>query len=628
MQPHYLLNELKSLFKDTDTLLNMLDSGLADGIWFLDLENPDHQWFSDRFWEALGYDSAEMHQHPSAWMALADPEDTNRISRSLDEGKVAKDYRFDEVIRFTHKSGRYVWMRCVARPVCDKHDKPVRLLGFHHDVSSEIMLQKSKELESELIRHGFKSPEDGYWELRVHDGSVFWSSQMYHIHGVDYDFPLSLDTGLNFYSEDDQQKLGAAIQNGINNPGLTNTLELTLHPRLRDPIPALISFKCVEVAHPGETAELYLIGTFEALGDEQQTNIQLKKRLSEMEKQVFISSQTMNMGLLQFSKDLSRIRSCGYLPVLFDIPEGQNTAVHLKRKLKIIQDGRQNLFLPAVVNMIDMLEPAVGEQHWLGDFLLQYANKGKRNWFKTYLRVGQNDDGELVYKLVLHNIDDEKRRELANLEQQYFLERSQTVSGVGHFVIYLEQGTWEGSPVMLDILGVDDSFEKSVHNWITLLTPEFSESVPKAFYEAVQAQTSFYTTYQIVRPRDGALRWVKISADFVNRENFYRTSSEPTFVGTIQDVTDQMEYTRKIEEQNAFLRKLAWSQSHEVRAPLARLMGVAEALQDMNPSDPDTQMFYESILPTAKELDEVITKLNNRINTFEKAFGKSLRTDD
>ncbi|MCC5934450.1 MAG: PAS domain-containing protein [Balneolales bacterium] len=613
---------MKELSHSPEELLWFFDSGFADGIWYWDLENPDNEWFSDRFWEALGYKSAEVEQRPSAWMKLADPDDLEATSRFLDENLGKPDFQFNQLIRFSHKSGRSVWMRCVGRAIYNEKGKAIRILGFHHDITSDIIIQKTKTLENELVQNGFKSPEAGYWELRVDDGTVFWSSQMYLIHGVSYDFDLTLDNCLDFYSKEDQIRLSNTISSSVENPGMISSLEVVLYARNGSRVPALVSFKCVSAESPGR---MRIIGTFEIFNTSSDQQLRLEKKLTDAQKQLYLSSQTLNVGFLEFTPDLSYIGSCGYLPVLFDIPEIQNSAIHIKRKLKAIIDGKQVLFIPHVLQLCADMNITFGQRIWLGDFLLQYASKGKRNWFKAYVNIKQGAGTEPVFTLLLHNFDDEKKRQMEQREQQFFLERSQLVSGVGHYVIYLDRGFWEGSSIIDDILGIDDKFVRTVDNWVSLLTPEFQQSVPQKFSEAVQSGSSFRMTYQIIRPADKARRWIEVNADYINRENLYKTNFEPTLIGTLRDVTDQMEYIKKIEEQNAFLRKLAWSQSHEVRAPLARLIAVTEALSEMAPGDPDTETLRNCLLPTAKELDDVITRLNRNINIFEEASGVSLR---
>src|SRR5690606_33539205 len=45
------------------------------------------------------------------------------------------------------------------------------------------------------------------------------------------------------------------------------------------------------------------------------------------------------------------------------------------------------------------------------------------------------------------------------------------------------------------------------------------------------------------------------------------------------DVTDKLEYVKKIEAQNVKLKDIAWTQSHVVRAPLSRILGIINLIE-------------------------------------------------
>ena len=49
--------------------------------------------------------------------------------------------------------------------------------------------------------------------------------------------------------------------------------------------------------------------------------------------------------------------------------------------------------------------------------------------------------------------------------------------------------------------------------------------------------------------------------------------------GIIRDVTAKNNYIQSIQNQNERLKEIAWIQSHEVRAPLARLLGLLDYLE-------------------------------------------------
>lgn len=71
------------------------------------------------------------------------------------------------------------------------------------------------------------------------------------------------------------------------------------------------------------------------------------------------------------------------------------------------------------------------------------------------------------------------------------------------------------------------------------------------------------------------------------------------------DITERKRYIKAIEEQNARMREITWTQSHVVRAPLARIMGLVEIF----PYD-----------PTTKEQDEILAMLRQSANELDKVI--------
>lgn len=83
-------------------------------------------------------------------------------------------------------------------------------------------------------------------------------------------------------------------------------------------------------------------------------------------------------------------------------------------------------------------------------------------------------------------------------------------------------------------------------------------------------------------------------------------------VGAMQDITFIKTYIGKIENQNVSLREIAWLQSHVVRAPLAKIMGINNLLMDDFQSNPETRMLLKALGSSCDELDEVIREINKR----------------
>lgn len=74
------------------------------------------------------------------------------------------------------------------------------------------------------------------------------------------------------------------------------------------------------------------------------------------------------------------------------------------------------------------------------------------------------------------------------------------------------------------------------------------------------------------------------------------------------DITERYNYIKSIEEHNNRLKDIAWIQSHQVRAPLARIMSLVMLLKHTNnPADNKEMLEYLDI--SASELNDIVTKV-------------------
>lgn len=78
------------------------------------------------------------------------------------------------------------------------------------------------------------------------------------------------------------------------------------------------------------------------------------------------------------------------------------------------------------------------------------------------------------------------------------------------------------------------------------------------------------------------------------------------------DVTDRLRYISEIEEQNHKLQEIAWMQSHVIRAPLARLMGLVDLIKNYQNSETEKNELLDHILTSAYSLDEIIRDISSK----------------
>ena len=79
-----------------------------------------------------------------------------------------------------------------------------------------------------------------------------------------------------------------------------------------------------------------------------------------------------------------------------------------------------------------------------------------------------------------------------------------------------------------------------------------------------------------------------------------------------RDITTQHLYLSRIERQNAKFKEIAWSQSHEVRAPLANIMGLTALFNFEDATDPGNAEIIRSIGEASQQLDDIVKKISDK----------------
>ncbi len=132
---NYLKKELYELIKTDESIFDFIQESSLDGLWYWDLEKPEEEWMNPKFWTVLGYDPEEMPHKSTAWQNIINQDDLKLANENFNRHCENPDHPYDQIVRYTHKNGSTVWIRCRGMAIRDKNGKPVRLLGAHTDIS-------------------------------------------------------------------------------------------------------------------------------------------------------------------------------------------------------------------------------------------------------------------------------------------------------------------------------------------------------------------------------------------------------------------------------------------------------------------------------------------------------------
>jgi PAS domain S-box-containing protein len=133
---------------------------------------------------------------------------------------------------------------------------------------------------------------------------------------------------------------------------------------------------------------------------------------------------------------------------------------------------------------------------------------------------------------------------------------------------------------------------------------EDDQKILRQMLEEIKETRRVQTSPYRFRMHTGEFRWLQsIGTNLLD---------DPAVNGIVinsKDITDSVNYILAIEVQNARLKDIAWIQSHVVRAPLARIMGLIELIKTVPEDRQLNSELLEHILCSAHELDKVISDI-------------------
>ncbi len=88
-----------------------------------------------------------------------------------------------------------------------------------------------------------------------------------------------------------------------------------------------------------------------------------------------------------------------------------------------------------------------------------------------------------------------------------------------------------------------------------------------------------------------------------------------------------MNYIDAIEDQNERLREIAWLQSHVVRAPVARIMGLAKLILEDEEDITRINELLPHILESSEELDGIIHQITEKTEAIQMSEKQNKNTE-
>jgi PAS domain S-box-containing protein len=621
-----LIKKLVQSYRQFESLIQTVD-GI---VWEADAETFEFSFISDQVWNILGYTPEEWLADPAFWQNHIHGDDREQAIRYCQqETRGLRNHAFD--YRMWKADGSLVWIKDVVS-VIREDGRAVALRGLMVDVTEAKRLESLEHLEKIVL------------EMNSVKGTPLANVLDTYVRGVEAMFPHSRCSLLGvknkrlhslaapslpaeYVEAIENREIGenagscgtaaflrqqVIVSDIASDPRWENYRHLALpynllacwsHPIvLDDEVVATFAVYYDRITIPGED-ELKVIERVASILKvifENRQNSELVQNVNERYEYV-------NMATNDAIYDWDVIRDhIEWGDGFFRLFGNEADMVHypLSRWAERVHPADRE----AVGNSLEMQLADPGQPKWSIDYRFLKAD-GQYAYVEEIGYIRRNGLGEAVRMIgVLRDVTK------ARQEQHELKLLVSVITNTNDAVLIAESDPRDISG--LKILYVNAAFTRVTGHLpeeVVGKSPALLKGFSPARNDFDKLQDAIYNR----EPLKGAtLRYVRDGEEFfINLALLPVTDARGVHTHWIaigHDVTDRLRYISEIEERNHKLQEIAWMQSHVIRAPLARLMGLIDLIRNYQHSDTEKNELLDHVLTSAHALDEIIRDISSK----------------
>jgi len=519
--------------------------------------------------DILGYTEQELLSKPLiAYIHPDDQEKTAVEFNSLSESKLT----FNFETRSVTKSGKTKWMAWTSTPASED--------GLLFCVARDIT--DKKELE-ELLLKTTNLARIGGWEIDLLKNTLYWSAITKEIHEVPPDYEPDVDTAINFYKEgSDRSKIIEKMQTIIET-GTPTDEELRI-------ITLTGKIKWVRVIAEADFVDHKCVRVYGSFQD-----IDVRKR-----------AELVALNALEDKNTI--LESIG--DAFFAVDKNWVVTYWNKMAEKLLGKPKDDVLQ---ANLWEVFSDSVGSISY--QMYHQAINTGQAVHFEDHyaplkkwyeISAYPSTAGLSVYFV---DITDRKALNILLSESEKRYSELFQLSPMPKWVYDVQTLRF------LDVnVAAIQHYGYSLKEFLSMTIRDIrpvgdSTTLDKAL--AINEKSQQFTSKGIFthQKKNGELMQVDIQSNAIQ----YKGKSAKVIIAN--DITERLNYIKAIEDQNKKFREVSWMQSHVIRAPLVRMMGLIDLIRSSTDDSSEKELMMEYLLSSANELDEVIRDITDISST-------------
>lgn len=537
------------------------------GSWQADMTTGKHTW-SDETYCILGYEKGEVEPGFDPFFAVVHPDDVEDFKKRLDHAIENCAQEIETEFRLMDRKGELKYISSKLQIQRGHNGRVVRLIGFNLDITerkkAEVRLQKSKEEYKSL----FDQHPDSVFSLDVTGTLTNVNKAVLELTGLKLE-QLSAVHFRNFLPAGERERVDLFFEATLQGH----------HQRFDVRIPDREGkLRLLDVTYMPIVVDGDVVGVHGVAKD-----ITRKRDLEDMLDKAY---RFAGIGGWEVKLPGEKISWTGITREIHDVDA--SSEANLNSAIGFYKEGiHRDTIRQAVAACLESGTPF--------DLELQIiTGKGNERWIRATGEAEMKDGKCTRLFGTFQNIHDRKTAE-ESVREAYQEKISILESiGDGFFAVDKKWTVTYWNNMAEKLLGTPRQKIVGKNLWDVYGDARKLDFYPQ-YHKAMDENTPVH--FQEYYPVLGM--WFEV--------NVY-----PSPLGLsiyFKDVTDQKQHLCEIQKQHEQLKEIARIQSHEVRAPLARMMGLVSLIQGGLGRDAEMPVLLNDIATCASELDTIIRRI-------------------
>jgi len=532
------LRQNEGLYKQAEELVNM-------GNWSWDVKNNKLEW-TDHLYRLYGLQPQSEEITIERFLSFVHPEDRENIATGIEELNLKDllDYSF----RIITATGEVKILRSIAQVHRDEKGDAVYIIGTERDITEKQMLIERLQKSETLYKQAQALAHVGNWSWDIKNNVVEWSDELYRIYGLEPQSQvLSYEQYVDFVHNDDKEFVTTRVQQSLQEH---TSWEFT-HRIVRKSGEIRIIHATGEVLTDEKGQPQTMIGTAQDITERQQ----LIDRLQESENHFKQAQSLAHIGNWTLDVNTNHFDWSDEMYNIYELQKGESFT--LDKWLSYLEDDREEI--------IAYYEECKREKKIYDKVHRIHLRNGK---VKTIHRKGEfvfDENGNALRMIgTTQDITEEDRVQQELMESQMFIRKitDATPSIIASYNINTGRYVFisEGLEKLLGY-NTDEVMKKGVEFFADIVHPEDLIDIMQKNNAALQKANADPEKKDIVeeftyrmRHRDGYYRWFHTYGTIFDRNNEGKVEH---VLNISLDVTEQVQATEKIKEQEHFIQQIA-----------------------------------------------------------------------